>query len=63
MRIRLPRNTVEQPNTRRASRYQATGHNTEIFTVSSNEEVIAASTNLFPLMLARTGDPNPIDES
>lgn len=35
----------------------------ECFTVSSNEEVMAASTNLFPLMLARTDAPNPIDES
>jgi hypothetical protein len=33
------------------------------FTVSSNEDVMAASISLCPLMLARTGDPKPIDES
>lgn len=33
------------------------------FTNSSNEDVTAALTNLFTLMFARTGAPNPIDES
>jgi hypothetical protein len=32
-------------------------------TVSRSEDVIAASINLFPLMFARTGAPNPMDES